>query len=120
MTDPVVLAAVVTTVGVIVTALIGVLFQNVKLGRRIDKVHDKAEVVRDQVQNSHGTNLRDDLDRIRAEQREGFRSIEERQDIAAETVIAVRKEAQQAATAVDQKVVDLTRRLDRHIDGSAK
>jgi len=115
-----VLVALISAFAVISSALVGVLLQNVKLGRRIDKVHTKTEVVRDQVQNSHGTNLRDDLDRIRAEQREGFRSIEERQDAAAETVIAVRKEAQQAATAVDQKVVDLTRRLDRHIDGSSK
>lgn len=115
-----VLVALISTFGLIAVALVGVLFQNRSQGRRLDKLHAKTEVVRDQVQNSHGTNLRDDLDGIRGEMREGFRSIEDRQDLAAQTVVDVRKEAQQAAGQVDQKVTDLTKRLDRHIDGSSK
>ena len=120
MSDPTVAAAFITAFGVIVAASIGAF---VNLGRRIDKVHDKAEVVRNEVQNSHRTNLRDDLDALKAtvvdgiqNLRDDVKAVQDRQDTAASTVVAVRKEAQTAANVVDRKVSDLSQRLDRHID----
>ena len=115
-----VIAALISTLGLILVALIGLLVQNAKQGTLISRVHTKTEIVRNQVQNSHTENLRDAVDVIRDEMRDGFKGIAERQDAAAQTVIEVRTEALRKADAVDQKVVDLTKRLDRHIDGSAK
>lgn len=115
-----VLVALISTLGLVLVALIGVLFQGRRNGRRIDKVHDKAEVVRNEVQNSHSENLRDAIDVIRDEMRDGFKGIADRQDAAAQSVVEVRTEALQKAEAVDLKVGDLTKRLDRHIDSAAK
>lgn len=56
--DPTVQAAVVTTVGVVLVALIGV------LTTMLQRQHKTLGVVREQVQNSHSTNLRDDVDRV--------------------------------------------------------
>jgi hypothetical protein len=109
-----VLAALISAFALIAVALIGVLAQNVKLGRRIDRVHDKAEVVRDQVQNSHGTNLRDDIDSLRTTVAEGFDRVERRQDVAARTAVSTRAEAQKASRAA----AAVARRLDEYIDGT--
>jgi hypothetical protein len=106
-----VLVALIGSFGLIGAALVGVL---VELVRRVNKVHAKAEVVRDQVQNSHGTNLRDDLDALRATVIDGFASVEKRQDWAARTAVANRNEARTAAEAA----AAVGRRLDEHIDSA--
>lgn len=48
------------------------------LGDRLTGIETTIETVRSQVQNSHGTNLRDDIDRNQAETREHFERLEER------------------------------------------
>ncbi|UOQ58086.1 DUF2746 domain-containing protein [Leucobacter allii] len=66
MTEAVVVALITAASGVAVAVVGGIflLLQNRRQKRRDAHVSEKLEVVREQVQNSHGTNLRDDLDRI--------------------------------------------------------
>ena len=78
------LAALITAAGAIVVALVGVLSVWVQ-----NRKHSSAiEVVRSQVQNSHGTNLRDDLDVIRSL----IEAQGEKQDSLASDVRGVRKD----------------------------
>lgn len=60
--EPTVLVAIVTTVGAIALALIGLFVDWAK--RKLDLIHDHAYASREQVQNSHTTNLREDMDRM--------------------------------------------------------
>ena len=46
-----------------------------RLKNRIDAVHETAEAAREQVTNHHGTNLRDDLDQLSRQVREGMTAI---------------------------------------------
>ena len=48
-----------------------------RLKNRIDAVHETAEAAREQVTNHHGTNLRDDLDQLSRQLREGMTAIQE-------------------------------------------
>nr|DAV86403.1 MAG TPA: Protein of unknown function (DUF2746) [Caudoviricetes sp.] len=50
-----------------------------RLRRRIDAVHESAEAARSQVENHHGTNLRDDVDQLARQVREGMQAIREAQ-----------------------------------------
>lgn len=61
-------------------AICGVLTMQLKsvaarLRSRIDAVHETAEAAREQVTNHHGTNLRDDLDQLSRQLREGLTAI---------------------------------------------
>jgi hypothetical protein len=60
--DATVQSAVVTTVGTVVVALVGV--GMARQSRTINEARDHAQEARDQVANTHSTNLRDDLDRV--------------------------------------------------------
>lgn len=53
-----------------------------RLRRRIDAVHESAEAARSQVENHHGTNLRDDVDQLARQVREGMQAIREAQNRA--------------------------------------
>lgn len=53
-----------------------------RLRRRIDAVHESAEAARSQVENHHGTNLRDDVDQLARQVREGMQAIREAQNHA--------------------------------------
>lgn len=53
-----------------------------RLKNRIDAVHETAEAAREQVTNNHGTNLRDDLDQLSRQVREGMTAIQAAQNRA--------------------------------------
>lgn len=53
-----------------------------RLKNRIDAVHETAEAAREQVTNHHGTNLRDDLDQLSRQLREGMTAIQVAQNRA--------------------------------------
>lgn len=53
-----------------------------RLKSRIDAVHETAEAAREQVTNHHGTNLRDDLDQLSRQLREGLTAIQVAQNRA--------------------------------------
>lgn len=53
-----------------------------RLKNRIDAVHETAEAAREQVANHHGTNLRDDLDQLSRQVREGMTAIQAAQNRA--------------------------------------
>ena len=53
-----------------------------RLRSRIDAVHQTAEAAREQVTNHHGTNLRDDLDQLSRQLREGLTAIQAAQNRA--------------------------------------
>lgn len=53
-----------------------------RLKSRIDAVHQTAEAAREQVMNHHGTNLRDDLDQLSRQLREGLVAIQVAQNRA--------------------------------------
>ena len=55
-----------------------------RLRQRIDAVHESAEAARSQVENHHGTNLRDDVDQLARQVREGMQAIREAQNRADE------------------------------------
>lgn len=83
MATPEVVAALVA-LGV---AICGVLTMQLKavasrLRSRIDAVHETAEAAREQVTNHHGTNLREDLDQLSRQLREGLVAIQASQNRA--------------------------------------
>ena len=53
-----------------------------RLRARIDAVHESAEAARSQVENHHGTNLREDLDQLSRQLREGLAAIQASQNRA--------------------------------------
>lgn len=53
-----------------------------RLRQRIDAVHESAEAARTQVENHHGTNLRDDVDQLARQVHEGMQAIREAQNRA--------------------------------------
>lgn len=53
-----------------------------RLRQRIDAVHESAEAARSQVENHHGSNLRDDMDQLARQVREGMQAIREAQNRA--------------------------------------
>ena len=53
-----------------------------RLKNRIDAVHETAEAAMEQVTNHHGTNLRDDLDQLARQLREGMTAIQAAQNRA--------------------------------------
>lgn len=53
-----------------------------RLRQRIDAVHESAEAARSQVENHHGTNLRDDVDQLARQVREGLAAIQDSQNRA--------------------------------------
>lgn len=65
--DPTVQVAIVTTAGGIGVAVVGALAEFVRRqGKAINEVREHSQEARKQVQNSHSTNLRDDVDRVLA------------------------------------------------------
>ncbi|WP_371671219.1 DUF2746 domain-containing protein [Streptomyces sp. NBC_00289] len=63
--DPSVQVAVVTAGGTVGVALVGVLVELVRRqGSALAEVREHAQEAREQVSNTHSTNLRDDLDRV--------------------------------------------------------
>lgn len=53
-----------------------------RLRQRIDAVHESAEAARSQVENHHGSNLRDDVDQLARQVREGMTAIQAAQNRA--------------------------------------
>lgn len=53
-----------------------------RLRQRIDAVHESAEAARSQVENHHGSNLRDDVDQLARQVREGLAAIQAAQNHA--------------------------------------
>jgi len=53
-----------------------------RLRQRIDAVHESAEAARSQVENHHGSNLRDDVDQLARQVREGLAAIQAAQNRA--------------------------------------
>ena len=53
-----------------------------RLRQRIDAVHESAEAARSQVENHHGTNLREDVDQLARQVREGMTAIQAAQNRA--------------------------------------
>lgn len=53
-----------------------------RLRQRIDAVHESAEAARSQVENHHGSNLRDDVDQLARQVREGMAAIQAAQNRA--------------------------------------
>ena len=63
--DPSVQAAVVTTIGLIVVALLGLIAEGLRRNHVATRsIKKDTRASREQVQNDHSTNLRDDVDRI--------------------------------------------------------
>lgn len=83
MATPEVVAAL-TALGVAICGVITVQLKalNARLKSRIDAVHETAEAAREQVTNHHGTNLRDDLDQLSRQLREGLTAIQVAQNRA--------------------------------------
>lgn len=78
---------VVTALAALGIAICGVLTMQLKsvaarLRSRIDAVHETAEAAREQVTNHHGTNLRDDLDQLSRQLRDGLTAIQAAQNRA--------------------------------------
>lgn len=53
-----------------------------RLRQRLDAVHESAEAARSQVENHHGSNLRDDVDQLARQVREGLTAIQAAQNRA--------------------------------------
>ena len=53
-----------------------------RLRQRIDAVHESAEAARSQVENHHGSNLREDVDQLARQVREGMAAIQAAQNRA--------------------------------------
>lgn len=106
MSDAVLVAIITGVAGPFVLALLNRASTR-RLGDRIGGVEEKTEAVREQVQNSHRTNFRDDHDDLRREVREGFDDIRARQDAQGSRIAGV-----------DRKVTSLTKRFEAHIDGT--
>lgn len=78
---------VVTALAALGVAICGVITMQLKalsarLKNRIDAVHETAEAAREQVTNHHGTNLRDDMDQLARQVREGLAAIQAAQNRA--------------------------------------
>lgn len=78
---------VVAALAALSVAICGVITMQLKalssrLRSRIDAVHETAEAAREQVTNHHGTNLRDDLDQLSLQLREGLTAIQVSQNRA--------------------------------------
>lgn len=83
MATPEVVAAF-AALGVAICSVITVQLKTLsaRLKSRIDAVHQTAEAAREQVTNHHGTNLRDDLDQLSRQLREGLTAIQVAQNRA--------------------------------------
>lgn len=82
-------------------------FETRRTRRRLSGIEAKTEIVREQVQNSHRTNLRDDHDRVR----DGVETLARRFDTFAAAT-------RSADLRIERKVDGLSKRLDAHIDGT--
>ena len=83
MATPEVVAAL-AALGVAICGILTMQLKSVaaRLRSRIDAVHKTAEAAREQVTNHHGTNLRDDLDQLSRQLREGLVAIQASQNRA--------------------------------------
>jgi L-asparaginase/Glu-tRNA(Gln) amidotransferase subunit D len=69
--EPTVQVALVSTGGTILVTLIGVVVEMLRRNRKaLTEVQENVQVARDQVANSHSTNLRDDMDSLHDDVRE--------------------------------------------------
>lgn len=83
MATPEVVAAL-AALGVAICGVVTVQLKalSARLKSRIDAVHETAEAAREQVVNHHGTNLRDDVDQLARQVREGMAAIQAAQNRA--------------------------------------
>lgn len=83
MATPEVVAAL-ATLGIAICGVVTMQLKAIsaRLKNRIDAVHETAEAAREQVTNHHGTNLRDDLDQLSRQVREGMTAIQAAQNRA--------------------------------------
>lgn len=77
MATPEIVAAL-TALGIAICGVVTMQLKvlSARLKNRIDAVHETAEAAREQVTNHHGTNLRDDLDQLSRQLREGMTAIQ--------------------------------------------
>lgn len=99
--DTPVQSAVVTAAGTIIVALVGVALELLR------RSHQRLGEVKEQVQNSHGTNLRDDLDQVVA----AVSRIESAQTLNATAITELRAELRHERV----ERLDVERRLDAHL-----
>jgi hypothetical protein len=99
--DTPVQSAVVTAAGTIIVALVGVALELLR------RSHQRLGEVKEQVQNSHGTNLRDDLDQVVA----AVSRIEAAQTLNATAITELRAELRHERV----ERLDVERRLDAHL-----
>ncbi|MGW6600615.1 DUF2746 domain-containing protein [Streptomyces sp. NPDC055036] len=110
--EPAANVALITTGGTIAVALIGALVEMVRRQRSaIEEVRENAQEARDQVSNTHTTNLRDDLDDLRADVREVLRILGQH----TEEIGGVREDLRQER----RERLAVSDRLDDHITNNA-
>ncbi|MEU8327301.1 DUF2746 domain-containing protein [Micromonospora sp. NPDC048839] len=106
--EPPVQAAIVTACGTVSVALIGVVVELLRRQhKRLGEVKAHAAAARDQVQNSHTTNLRDDIDRVLA----GLDQVIETQRQHGKDIGGLREELRTERI----ERIDVERRLDNHL-----
>ncbi|MFG3223250.1 DUF2746 domain-containing protein [Kitasatospora sp. NPDC048194] len=107
--EPSVQVAMVSAGGAITAALVGVLVELVRRqGATIAEVREHAQEAREQVANSHGTNLRDDVDRVI----EGLGRVLDGQERHSEELASLRREI--AHERAERLAV--AERLDSHLN----
>lgn len=106
--EPQVQAAAVTATGTISVALIGVLVEMLRRQhKKLSEVKDHAAAARDQVQNSHKTNLRDDVDRVLR----GLEDVKELIRTQGRDIAGLREEIRHERA----ERLDVERRFDDHV-----
>jgi gas vesicle protein len=110
--EPTVQVALVTTGGTIVVALIGTALEVLRRhGKAIEQVAEDAAQAREQVTNTHSTNLRDDMDRIHDDVREVLKVLARH----GEEISGIREEIRQER----RERLAVSERLDDHISAVA-
>ncbi|AKY03633.1 hypothetical protein SEA_IZZY_26 [Streptomyces phage Izzy] len=104
--------ALISTGGTIAVALIGALVELLRRqNRAIEEVRENAQEARDQVANTHSTNLRDDLDDLHNDVREVLRVLGQHSEEIAGLRGDLRQERRERLAVAD--------RLDDHITSAA-
>ena len=98
--DPVILVALITTLGGVIVALIG-------FWGKVTEIRDHTKEAKEQVKNSHTTNLRDDMDAIHEDVRAALELLKQH----SKEIGGIREDIRQER---DERLV-LSKRLDAHL-----
>lgn len=104
--DPQIIVALIAQTG----AILGIL---ISTRRKLSSIGDDAREARDQTANSHGTNLRDDLDRIEAKVDRTAADVRALHDDDAELGDTVSRGQVRASRALNRAIDDRNEQLDR-------